>query len=121
MVAIFLERMAAGATSTIFGDGSQTRDFVYVGDVVRAVLAAAGRDGGVFNVGTGTELSVSALYDACCRVAGFDRPAEHAPARPGDLMRSVLDPGLAAAELGWRPETSLEAGLAETWSWIQRQ
>ena len=121
VVAIFLERMAEGATSTIFGDGSQTRDFVYVGDVVRAVLAAAGRDGGVFNVGTGTELSVSALYGACCRVTGFDREAEHAPARPGDLMRSVLDPGLAAAQLGWRPETSLEAGLAETWSWIQQK
>ena len=72
VVAIFLERMAEGATSTIFGDGSQTRDFVYVGDVVRAVLAAAGHDGGVFNVGTGTETSVSALYDACGRVAGFD-------------------------------------------------
>ena len=121
VVAIFLERMAEGATSTIFGDGSQTRDFVYVGDVVRAVLAAAGHDGGVFNVGTGAELSVSALYEACRRVTGFDRPAEHAPARPGDLMRSVLDPGLAAAQLGWRPETSLEAGLAETWSWIRQK
>ncbi len=118
VVAIFLERMAEGETSTIFGDGSQTRDFVYVGDVVRAVLAAAGHDGGVFNVGTGLETSVSALYDACRGVAGFDRPAEHAPARPGDLNRSVLDPALAAAELGWRPETSLEAGLAETWSWV---
>ena len=119
VVAIFLERMAAGEASTIFGDGAQTRDFVYVGDVVRAVLAAAGHDGGVFNVGTGTELSVSALYDACARVAGFDGPAEHEPARAGDLLRSVLDPGLAAAELGWRAETGLEAGLAETWSWIR--
>jgi len=121
VVAIFLERMAEGATSTIFGDGSQTRDFVYVGDVVRAVLAATGRDGGVFNVGTGAELSVSALYEACCRVTGFDRPAEHAAARPGDLMRSVLDPGLAAAQLGWRAETGLDAGLAETWSWIRQR
>jgi UDP-glucose 4-epimerase len=121
VVAIFLERMAADAPSTIYGDGSQTRDFVYVGDVVRAVLAAAGHDGGVFNVGTGIETSVSGLYQACGLVAGFERPAEHAPARPGDLMRSVLDAALAAAELGWRPETSLESGLAETWSWIQAQ
>ena len=119
VVAIFLEQMAEGAASTIFGDGSQTRDFVYVGDVVRAVLAAAGQRGGVFNIGTGNELSVSALYEACSRIAGFDRPAEHGPARPGDLLRSVLDPGLAAAELGWRPETSLETGLAETWGWIR--
>jgi UDP-glucose 4-epimerase len=121
VVAIFLERMAGDATSTIYGDGSQTRDFVYVGDVVRAVLAAAGHDGGVFNVGTGIETSVSALYEACGLVAGFERPTEHAPARPGDLKRSVLDAALAAAELGWRPETSLESGLAETWSWIQAQ
>ncbi len=120
VVAIFLQHMAEGATSTIFGDGSQTRDFVYVGDVVRAVLAAAGHDGGVFNVGTGTETSVSALYDACGLVAAFERPPEHAPARPGDLLRSVLDPGLAAAELGWMAETSLEDGLAATWGWIRQ-
>ena len=118
VVAIFLERMAAGESCTIFGDGSQTRDFVYVGDVVRAVLAAAGHEGGVFNVGTGLETSVSALYEACGRVAGFGRAAEHAPARPGDLLRSVLDPGLAGRELGWRAETSLDAGLDETWRWI---
>ncbi len=119
VVAIFLDRMAEGETSTIFGDGSQTRDFVYVGDIVRAALAAEGHEGGVFNIGTGAETSVSTLYDACARVAGFDGPAEYAPARAGDLLRSVLDPSLAATELDWRAETSLEEGLAETWSWIR--
>ena len=119
VVAIFLERMAAGEPTTIYGDGSQTRDFVHVGDVVRAVLAAAGHDGGVFNIGTGVELPVAALHEACLRVAGSARPPEHAPARPGDLLRSVLDPGLAAAELGWQAETGLEDGLAETWDWVR--
>lgn len=119
VVAIFLERMAAGEPTAIYGDGSQTRDFVHVGDVVRAVLAAAGHDGGVFNIGTGVELSVAALHEACLRVAGSALAPEHAPARPADLLRSVLDPGLAAAELGWRPETSLEDGLAETWDWVR--
>ena len=119
VVAIFLERMAAGEPTTIYGDGSQTRDFVHVGDVVRAVLAAAGHDGGVFNIGTGVELPVAALHEACLRVAGSTRPPEHAPARPGDLLRSVLDPGLAAAELGWQAKTGLEDGLAETWDWVR--
>ncbi len=122
VVAIFLEHMAAGATSTIFGDGSQTRDFVYVGDVVRAVLAAAGHDGGVFNVGTGIEtVGLGAVPAPAASSPASSARRSTRRARPGDLLRSVLDPGLAAAELGWRPETSLEDGLAETWGWIQRQ
>ena len=100
---------------TIFGDGKQTRDFVYVGDVVEALLAAIGRDGGPYNVGTGEETSVLELFDACRRIAGADVEAEHAPARPGDALRSVLDVSLAERELGWRPRTTLEQGLRETW------
>jgi UDP-glucose 4-epimerase len=117
VVAIFMERLAAGENARIFGDGEQTRDFVFVGDVVRAILAATGAVSGVFNVGTGVETSVNTLYDACRRAAGSDAEAEHLPARAGDLVRSVLDPGRAQRELGWRAEHDLARGLAQTWAW----
>ncbi|HSB38326.1 MAG TPA: NAD-dependent epimerase/dehydratase family protein [Gaiellaceae bacterium] len=115
VVAIFLGRLAEGAPPRIFGDGRQTRDYVFAGDVARATLAAAGHDGGVFNVGTGTETSVVDLYELCRRVAGSQLEAEQAPARLGELQRSVLDVSLAERELGWRPEVSLEEGLRRTW------
>jgi UDP-glucose 4-epimerase len=115
VVAIFFGKLAAGEAPRIFGDGSQTRDYVYAGDVARATLAAAGQDGGVFNVGTGEETSVAELYEACRRVAGSSLDAEPARARLGELQRSVLDVSRAAGELGWRPEVSLEEGLRLTW------
>ena len=117
VVAIFLGRLAAGEPSTIFGDGRQTRDYVYAGDVARATVAAAGK-GGVFNVGTGIETSVLELYELCRRVAGSELHAEHAEARLGELQRSVLDFTLAERELGWRPEVGLEEGLRRTWESI---
>jgi UDP-glucose 4-epimerase len=121
VVAIFLSRLKSGEQPRIFGDGSQGRDYVYVGDVVRATLAAAERDGGVFNVGTGRETSVVELYELCRRVAGKeDVEAVFAPPRPGELQRSVLDISHAVDELGWRPEHSLEDGLRETWEWLRR-
>jgi UDP-glucose 4-epimerase len=118
VVAIFMSRLLKGETPRIFGDGRQTRDYVYVGDVVAATLAAAGHDGGVFNVGTGAETSVLDLYERIRRVAGIEREPEFAPPRAGELQRSVLDPGLAAHELGWTPQHSLDEGLAGTWAWI---
>ena len=121
VVAIFLGLLAQGGTPRIFGDGRQTRDYVYVGDVVRATLAAAGRPGGVLNVGTGYETSVLELFDACCRAAGARVEAGFAPARDGELARSVLDPTLAGRELGFRAETSLDDGLRATWEWIREK
>jgi UDP-glucose 4-epimerase len=114
VVAIFFGRFAAGERPRIFGDGSQTRDYVYAGDVARATLAAAGKKG-VFNVGTGIETSVAELYRLCRRVAGSELEAEHAEARLGELQRSVLDVSRAERELGWRPEVGLEDGLRRTW------
>jgi UDP-glucose 4-epimerase len=115
VVAIFLDRLRAGEGVRIYGDGEQTRDFVYVGDIVSAVLAAIGHDGGVFNVGTGRATSVNELFDACRRVAGVEAEAERSEARPGDLRHSVLDAALAERELGWRAETPLDEGLRATW------
>ena len=119
VVAIFLERLAAGEDATIFGDGEQTRDFIYVGDVVDAVLAAGEQEGGVFNVGTGAETSVNELHAACRRVTGIEREPLYAEARPGDIRRSVTDPMLAERELGWHARQPLEEGLRLTWESLQ--
>ena len=121
VVAIFLGALARGEQARIFGDGMQTRDYVYVGDVARATLAALGHEGGVFNVGTGRETSVAELYELCARVAGSDRTPEHAPARLGELQRSFLDPTLAAETLGFRAMVDLEDGLRSTWDWVQKE
>ena len=115
VVAIFMDRLRAGDTATIFGDGEQARDFVYVGDVVEAVLAASAAPAGTYNIGTGLATSVNELWETCARVAGGGGEAEHAEARAGDLARSVLDPGRAGATLGWAGRTSLEEGLRKTW------
>jgi len=120
VVAIFLGALARGEQARIFGDGRQTRDYIYVGDVARATLSALGLDGGVFNVGTGRETSVVDLYELCARVAGSDTPAEHAPARLGEVQRSFLDPELAARELGFTAMVELEDGLGATWNWIHQ-
>jgi UDP-glucose 4-epimerase len=121
VVAIFLGALRAGESPRIFGDGTQTRDYVYVGDVARATVQALGQEGGVFNVGTGRETSVLELYELCRRVAGSEVQAEHAPARLGELQRSVLDTNLAASELGFMAFVDLEDGLRSTWEWIQKE
>jgi UDP-glucose 4-epimerase len=118
VVAIFFDKLLAGDRPRVFGDGSATRDYVYVADVVRATLAAGAADGGVYNVGTGRETSVVELLELCQRIAGTSLEAEFVPPRPGELQRSVLDPSRAVDELGWRPEKSLEEGLRETWEFF---
>jgi UDP-glucose 4-epimerase len=118
VVAIFFGRLARGEPLRIFGNGRQTRDYVYVSDVVAATLAAQGH-AGVFNVGTGTETSVVELAGACCKVAGVSAPLGHEPARVGELQRSVLDPSLAERELGFRAQTRLHDGLAATWEFVR--
>jgi UDP-glucose 4-epimerase len=121
VVAIFLGALARGEQARIFGDGLQTRDYVYVGDVARATLSALGQDGGVFNVGTGEETSVVDLYDLCKRIAGSDIEAQAAPARLGELQRSCLDPTLAADVLHFRAMVELEDGLQATWESIRKE
>ena len=121
VVAIFLGALLRGEHARIFGDGSQTRDYVYVGDVARATISTIGHEGGVFNVGTGRETSVTELYELCARVAGSDMPAEHAPARLGELQRSYLDTTLAAATLGFSAMVDIEDGLRSTWDWVRKE
>jgi UDP-glucose 4-epimerase len=119
VVAIFLERMSRAEKTVVFGDGEQSRDFVYVGDIVDAMLATVGRSGGPYNIGSGIATSVNELHAACRRVAGVDDLPEHREARLGDVIRSVLDPSRAERELGWRARVSLDDGLARTWAWTK--
>jgi len=113
VVAIFAGRLLADQPCTIFGDGGQTRDFVFVDDVVDAFARAATRGSGLLmNIGTGVETSVNDLYRTMARSAGAAAAPVYAPARIGELRRSSLDPGRAAIHLGWKPWTSLEEGSA---------
>ena len=114
VVSIFMERLRSGVETLVFGDGEQTRDYVYVGDVVEAVLAAVGR-GGVLNVGTGVETTVNELHRLCATTAGVEQEPRHVDARAGDARRSVLDAAAAERELGWRARTALADGLLATW------
>ena len=119
VVAIFCNRILDGRPLTVFGDGRQTRDYVFVKDVARANLAAAEGplpprgelDARAFNVGTGVETSVLTLAESLARAAGSASPVEHAPARAGELQRSAVSVEKAASVLGWRPEVRLEDGL----------
>ena len=121
VVAIFLSRIRDGLPATIFGDGSQTRDYVFVGDVVRAFVAAVGATGGVFNVGTGIETSVRELWHGCTGAAGVAAEVAHDAPRLGELQRSSLDAGRAERALGWRAEVALRDGLLRTWEWIREE
>ena len=126
VVAIFCQRLLAGTPLTVFGDGAQTRDYVYVGDVARAHVLAASRpsipagavDDRAFNLGTGVETSVSDLAQGLIAVSGRAVPMQHAPARPGEQQRSVVSIDKARAGLGWAPAVSLADGLRHTFDWF---
>ena len=118
VVAIFLGAALRGETPRIFGDGSQTRDYVYVGDVARATLGALGHEGGVFNVGTGQETSVTELWELCRGVSGATTDAVNEAARAGEIQQSVLDPSRTASELGFQAMVDIAEGLRATWDWV---
>ncbi len=122
VVAIFAAQLVAGRRPTIYGDGEQTRDFLFVDDAVDAFVRAAERGGGLLmNIGTGVETTVRELYTRMATLAGVrDEPA-WAAARTGELVRSALDPGRAAIQLGWKPWTTLDEGLALTLDWFRAQ
>ncbi len=115
VVAIFCGRLLDGTPCTVYGDGGQTRDYVFVGDVARANLLAAERGfAGALNVGTGVETDVNGVYAILARAAGSSAAAVHAEARLGEQRRSCISPAAAQAALGWRPEVPLDEGLART-------
>ena len=115
VVAIFAQRLLSGERARINGDGKQTRDFVYVGDVADANARALTADaGGSFNVGTGIETDITAIFQMLRRLAGSNQPEEHGPPLPGEQRRSVVDARKIERVLGWKPKTRLEAGLDAT-------
>ncbi len=128
VVAIFGNRVRTGKPLTIYGDGNQTRDYVYVTDVARANVLAAdaalpAADGTVdaraFNIGTGVETSVTALARAMIAAAGVDVRIDHAAARAGELLASALTAAKAERLLGWKPQVDLAEGLRRTYDWIR--
>ena len=120
VVAIFAGLLLSGRQCTIYGDGEQTRDFIFVDDVVDAFARSASRgDGLLMNVGTGAETSVNTLYSVMAELAGATSPPRYAPPRPGELARSSLDPGRADQQLGWRAWTSIEMGTGAVLRWFR--
>jgi UDP-glucose 4-epimerase len=127
VVAIFCGTLAKGEAPTIFGTGDQTRDFIYVGDVADAIIAALNFDGRLespehggpaFNVSTGSAMSVRELAQALIEAAGFAGVAQFASAREGDIEHSVLDPAKARSVFSWDARTSADRGLARTYEWF---
>jgi UDP-glucose 4-epimerase len=119
VVAIFCAQALAGERPVIYGDGRQTRDYVYIADAVAAFLAAADRGRpGTWNIGTGTEVSVLELARVISQVAGQDMAPQFAPPRPGELLRSALASDRARVDLGWHATTPLAAGVERVYQWI---
>jgi UDP-glucose 4-epimerase len=120
VVSIFSHRLYTGAVPKLFGHGKPTRDYVYVGDVVRALLAAVGK-AGTFNIATGVETDVMTVWSELRKVAGSDLEAELAELRPGELQQSCLDAGLAERELGWRAQVPIAEGLQKTYEALVKE
>jgi UDP-glucose 4-epimerase len=115
VVAIFSDHLHTGKVPKMFGHGKPTRDYVFVGDVVSALIAANGTRG-TFNVATGVETDVATLWSVLCEAAGSDIEPELADLRQGELQRSCLDTSLAARELGWRATVEIGDGLRRTFA-----
>jgi UDP-glucose 4-epimerase len=120
VVSIFAGNLLTGRVSTIYGDGKQTRDYLFVEDATDALWRAALQGGGRYlNIGTGIETTVTDLYDKMAAIVGSDLEPQHAAPRPGEQLRSCLDPSKAARDLGWEPWTSLDEGLAASIAWFR--
>jgi len=127
VVAIFCSQLAAGGVPVIHGSGEQTRDFIFVADVVSAIIAAlefegslasGGPGGSAYNISTGEEVSVTGLATALRPIAGFYAPYGTAPERAGDVVRSSLDPSKARDVFGWQSRVALDVGLGPTYRWF---
>jgi UDP-glucose 4-epimerase len=119
VVAIFCERLLRGETPVINGDGKQTRDYVYVGDVIEANCSALKSDlKGIYNIGTGVETDVNTIYAALAKLAGTDK-VEHGPSKAGEQRRSAISPEFAKQTFGWKPTMTVEEGLKKTFEWFR--
>lgn len=122
VIAIFCQKMLKGESVHISGTGKQTRDFVYVEDVVRANMMAMNRKAvGEFNVGTGKETDINTLFKKLKKLTGYDLPVRKTTAPAGEVMRSALNAKKARAQLGWAPKVKMEDGLKKTLAWFQKQ
>ncbi len=120
VVAIFTQKMIKGEQPTINGDGENKRDYVYVGDVIEANIAAIKSNAsGAFNIGTGIETSVNQLFEGLKEITGARIKEKHGPAKPGEQIRSVLDYTKAKRILNWTPKVGLKEGLTKTWEWFK--
>jgi UDP-glucose 4-epimerase len=122
VVTVFGSAMIAGRPTTIYGDGSATRDYVYVDDVATAFLCAAEAPittTGTFNIGTGVQTTVTELHQRIAEVVGVSRPPDHAEARTGEVHASALDPTRAGRVVGWKPDTDLSEGIKRTVDWLR--
>ncbi|MEQ9325653.1 MAG: GDP-mannose 4,6-dehydratase, partial [Polyangiaceae bacterium] len=122
VISIFMDRSMRGDDIVIFGDGEQTRDFVYVGDVADAILAAcfvAEAPSGAVNVGTGKETTINQLASVVCELHGGKSRVAHAEARPGEILRSCADVSAAKAALGFEAKVAIAEGLRETAAWLK--
>lgn len=122
VIAIFCGRILNKEQSTIYGDGEQLRDYIYVGDVAQANLLVLEKgEGQIYNIGTGKGISVNTLYSALKQISRFDKDAVYAPPRTGELIRSVLNAKKIKKDLGWKPRTSIKKGLKLTFKWSKSQ
>ena len=121
VIAIFAGRLLSGKQATINGDGKQTRDYLYVDDIVRANILAMNRAvTGIFNIGTGKQTSVNTLFKKLRRIAKSKMPERHAAAWPGEIYQTSLSFKKAKKELGWTPRTNLDEGLEKTMRYIKK-
>ncbi len=122
MITLFASAMISGRTTTIYGDGSATRDYVYIDDVVTAFVCAAHAPittTGTFNIGTGVQTTLTELHQLVAAEVGVSGPPDHAGSRTGEVHASALDPTRARRVLGWKPETKLTEGISRTVDWLR--
>ncbi len=119
VISIFIDRILRSEPCTVYGDGKQVRDYVYVGDVVEANMKAMKCAPNIFNIGTGVETSVNDLIDAFSSILKSDIVHEHVAPRPGEVFRNVLDYSKANSEIGWQPKIELRAGILTTFEYFK--
>jgi UDP-glucose 4-epimerase len=123
VIPIFVFQLLSGERPTIFGNGTQTRDFVSVSDVIQANIKAAEKEGvtGAYNLSSGTQITISDLYAKICEHAEIDTPPRFGPERPGDVMHSRADISRAKEAFGYRPLVDIDSGLAEYVDWARTE